>query len=550
MKRWLLTGAMVLALPMQAQAFVGTSSSTATYQAKAVKSVQATQMQPVLQNAMSKRQSKVSLTYRGNFKDVSGHLREAIEAALRTDEYLTYDYRGYSAEWRGINGSVQIIVTLRYSQTLEQVKYVDAQVKKLAPQIVNATMDAHEKVKAIHDYVVTHTTYDTAMNQAINSPYYALTTGKTLCNGYAMLTYKLLKEAGIPVRLISGEADGIGHVWNLVQLDGQWYHLDTTWDDPLPDKGEISYDYYLLSDAMIAPDHHFKNGGLNQHDLPYPKATTSYENVLRDSGRTGLAQSLEIAANHAKTPEQLTAALTKQLARFEPVVTVAYHGDPATIKASVQRALATPDVQSAQLAVVEQPRLRGIKTAVLNVKYNATLRDVLVEPATLTAGDSPQLKVTALMSNGATFDVTREAKLTSSPNVSVEQGRLLAKSVGTSTVTASFRGQTTANAVTVNPLPKRLYYPLAHIASQGTQFNVAPTAEFSFTFDEAVASANVHAMTAYGEAVAVSTSTEGNVLRVTPAERYPQGTVYVIAQDVVSVTGKAMQAQSYRITIQ
>lgn len=284
--------------------------------------------------------------------------------------------------------------------------------------------------------------------------------------------------------------------------------------------------------------------------MPYPKATTSYENVLRDSGRTGLAQSLEIAANHAKTPEQLTAALTKQLARFEPVVTVAYHGDPATIKASVQRALATPDVQSAQLAVVEQPRLRGIKTALLNVKYNATLRDVLVEPATLTAGDSPQLKVTAMMSNGATFDVTREAKLTSSPNVSVEQGRLLAKSVGTSTVTASFRGQTTANAVTVNPLPKRLYYPLANIASQGTQFNVAPTAEFSFTFDEAVASANVHAMTAYGEAVAVATSTEDNVLHVTPAERYPQGTVYVIAQDVVSVTGKAMQAQSYRITIQ
>ncbi|MEI0738920.1 hypothetical protein VQ056_23700 [Paenibacillus sp. JTLBN-2024] len=46
------------------------------------------------------------------------------------------------------------------------------------------------------------------------------------------------------------------HAWNLVLLDGKWYHLDTTWDDPAPDrKGEIGFGYYLRTDAQMKKDH-------------------------------------------------------------------------------------------------------------------------------------------------------------------------------------------------------------------------------------------------------------------------------------------------------
>ena len=49
---------------------------------------------------------------------------------------------------------------------------------------------------------------------------------------------------------------GEGHAWNLVQLDGQWYHLDVTWNDPLPDRGnEVRYGYFLVSDTHLARDH-------------------------------------------------------------------------------------------------------------------------------------------------------------------------------------------------------------------------------------------------------------------------------------------------------
>ena len=102
------------------------------------------------------------------------------------------------------------------------------------------------KIKAIHDYIITHVQYDTTMNQGVNAPYFALTQGKTLCQGYAMLFYQMAKEENIPVRLISGTAGSkkIGHAWNLVQVDGVWYHLDATWDDPIPDvAGRTVYTY-------------------------------------------------------------------------------------------------------------------------------------------------------------------------------------------------------------------------------------------------------------------------------------------------------------------
>lgn len=551
MKRWLLVSALLM-MPLHTEAASYKDTSTTRYSPPTSYNMQAQTMQQTLTQALQKRQTTVTYTYYGKLGNVRGHLRDAVEAALRTDEYLAYDYRGYSAEWRGRDGNVQVTLYLRYSQTATQAAYVTQEVKKRLPSIIAGAPDAHAKVKAIHDYVVRTLTYDTSLNQAINSPYYALTTGKTLCNGYAMLTYQLLKEAGIPVRLISGKADGIGHVWNLVQLDGQWYHLDTTWDDPLPDKGQVSYDYYLLSDAMIAPDHHFTQGGLNAHDAPYPKAVSNYQEVLLKQGRISFAQSVAIATASVATPQALQREVEAQLARFEPHITVTYNGQASDVAPALQRALASASVASApRYGITEQPRTRGQQTVSLEVAYTDTLRELLLTTPPLTAGDSPRYAVTALMTNGQQFDVTHDAFVTSqSPHTTVQDGRLLVKGAGDAMLQAQFRGATTPITVTVAPLKKRLYYPLKGIASQGTYYNVPNTAAYDFTFTEAVAHANIYAMTAYGEAVPVATSIEGTRVTIAPAATYPSGTLYLVAADVTSVNGNALAAQSYRITIQ
>lgn len=102
---------------------------------------------------------------------------------------------------------------------------------------------------AIHDYLIVNCVYDEALK--LNTGYDLLVNGSTVCAGYAALYQDLLLRVGIPCIQVDSEA--MDHVWNLVQLDGQWYHVDVTWDDPSPDvKGFVSHEYFLRTDAQMS----------------------------------------------------------------------------------------------------------------------------------------------------------------------------------------------------------------------------------------------------------------------------------------------------------
>jgi transglutaminase/protease-like cytokinesis protein 3 len=108
------------------------------------------------------------------------------------------------------------------------------------------------------------------LNYREHSAYAALVKNRAVCQGYALLLYKMLNKAGVETRLISGKAGGENHLWNLVNLGGNWYHIDATWNDPVPDvPGRVRYDYYNRSDAQMAPTHSW------DRDL-YPAALTPY----------------------------------------------------------------------------------------------------------------------------------------------------------------------------------------------------------------------------------------------------------------------------------
>ncbi|HEY5949877.1 MAG TPA: hypothetical protein VIV40_30495, partial [Kofleriaceae bacterium] len=48
--------------------------------------------------------------------------------------------------------------------------------------------------------------------------------------------------------------EGVGHAWNAVKLDGQWYLIDTTWDDPT--KGSNDTTYLFVPPKLMAFDHY------------------------------------------------------------------------------------------------------------------------------------------------------------------------------------------------------------------------------------------------------------------------------------------------------
>ncbi|MGG3283667.1 transglutaminase domain-containing protein [Paenibacillus solani] len=265
----------------------------ATSNKAVVKSVSAIQQK--LLTAMSDRQSTVRFVYQGETKSLKSQLKDALDQAMASDPYIHYTIASYSYDYRGTSSSANVTVRLSYRETAEQTDYVNHHTESILKRIIKPSMNDHEKVKAIHDWVVLNLKYDTTLTKY--TAYDGLYTGSTVCQGYSLLTYKLLKEAGIQNKIVEGTAyasdnpKGQQHAWNLVLLDGKWYHLDTTWDDPVPDRdNEVSYTYYLRTDEQMGRDHTWIKS--------YPKADTLYRNTLanlavKDRARAGIYEEIK-----------------------------------------------------------------------------------------------------------------------------------------------------------------------------------------------------------------------------------------------------------------
>ncbi|HIU44122.1 MAG TPA: S-layer homology domain-containing protein [Candidatus Ventrousia excrementavium] len=138
---------------------------------------------------------------------------------------------------------------------------VQAMAEDIAAEVVTSGMSDYEAAKALHDYLVLNCAYDMHYYSG-NIPaesytaYGALANGTAVCAGYAKAYQALLEAVGIPCEYVTGYGNGGSHAWNLVQIDGEWYHVDATWDDPVPNReGYVRYDYFLKSDAYMGRDH-------------------------------------------------------------------------------------------------------------------------------------------------------------------------------------------------------------------------------------------------------------------------------------------------------
>ena len=85
--------------------------------------------------------------------------------------------------------------------------------------------------------------------------------GKALCEGYSKTFEYLCQSVGIPCICIRGKANDGNHMWNMVQLENNWYHVDVTWDDPITTNGNqiCRYNYFLISDSQIKKTHIITN---------------------------------------------------------------------------------------------------------------------------------------------------------------------------------------------------------------------------------------------------------------------------------------------------
>ena len=143
-------------------------------------------------------------------------------------------------------------------------------IESVAHYISQRVQDPFERIKAIHDWVALHITYDTetynilegrregfARSQA-PADVFAARTG--VCAGYARLVARLGELTGDEIVVLNGKTVNQDktlskHVWNAAKIRGHWYLLDATWDDP----GDNYRTSYLFADPLIFIHTHFPN---------------------------------------------------------------------------------------------------------------------------------------------------------------------------------------------------------------------------------------------------------------------------------------------------
>ena len=113
----------------------------------------------------------------------------------------------------------------------------------------------------------------------------AILDGEAVCEGFSKAMQILLNEVGVECRVVTGKIGEESHMWNLVKIGGNWYHLDVTWDEP----SEIGrYNYFNLTDNEIKFDHKIdediiKVKSLSKNDkynFKLPKCITKTENYF------------------------------------------------------------------------------------------------------------------------------------------------------------------------------------------------------------------------------------------------------------------------------
>ena len=145
-------------------------------------------------------------------------------------------------------GKITLKRESRYKE--EQITFINQKINEIYNKYYDPSKNVKENIKIFHDYIINNTKYDSnnktgASDIPSSTAYGVLKDNIGICSGYADVMSLLLDKLNVKNYRISSES----HVWNLVYIEGEWRHLDVTWDDPVTNNGtDILIDKYFLID--------------------------------------------------------------------------------------------------------------------------------------------------------------------------------------------------------------------------------------------------------------------------------------------------------------
>ena len=180
---------------------------------------------------------------------------------MRLDHPEVFWLTGY--KYRYYKDSPNLIFVPEYLFEKEKVKEHQKAMKARVEKLVRPAKDftEWEKEKYVHDFICKNVQYDKLKKAYSHEIIGPLGQGVGVCEGIAKAVKVLLDALGVwCVIAICGNNPDKGikyrHTWNIVRINGEYYHLDVTFDNTLgKDVKELRYDYFNLDDQQIFRDH-------------------------------------------------------------------------------------------------------------------------------------------------------------------------------------------------------------------------------------------------------------------------------------------------------
>ena len=271
-----------------------------------------------LRKQMVSRETEINLNFPESWftSHKDGLYWDLLYDAMKCDESSTgqegdallYGYAGCNVSY---STAGYIKYTMSYHSNAEQeAKLTEAVAVAMTKLQLNGLSEAKKIIK-IHDYICNNVDYAyNSTEEQIYTAYGALCTGKAVCQGYAVLFYRLCKEAGLSVRIISGTGNGGPHAWNIVRIGSKYYNMDCTWDG----QDAATYNEFLLKSEADFRDHTRESWPVaGSHCLDYTSAEFNAQYPMTE-------KSWDESTTYAHSEETSSGAVTLKAEWNDPVL--------------------------------------------------------------------------------------------------------------------------------------------------------------------------------------------------------------------------------------
>lgn len=121
-------------------------------------------------------------------------------------------------------------ITVTYDYNNSDKNKIQSEIDKNVAEIAIMANDLnsdYEKAKFVYDYLIDNYDYDFTYSRLKEHELFRYGTG--VCSAFSLAYKDILQELNIPCKIVVSQE--MGHQWNIIQLEGEWYNVDVAWGD-------------------------------------------------------------------------------------------------------------------------------------------------------------------------------------------------------------------------------------------------------------------------------------------------------------------------------